>query len=300
MHDFAQLADRLVARFELTGTQMLETGIPDLKLLHQVSPVARSPLVFNSGIFITLKGRKLIYMSGRSLHYDAGTYIAVGLPLAMECETIASPEEPLIAFYVNVDLVVLRSLASAIGGVPEVSDSLPIHTAPICSQMNDLIGRLVACLESPEDTAALGKGLVREVIYRALTGPAGPALHGLLNGDSQTARIALIMQTLNARLSERFSVEDMAQLAGMSASSFHRAFREVTDDTPLQYLKKVRLSRASTLMASENYRVSTAAAAVGYESAAQFSRDFKSHFGLPPGDVRKLGYAMFRTGLGNS
>lgn len=88
----------------------------------------------------------------------------------------------------------------------------------------------------------------------------------------------------------------MAALAGMSSSAFHRAYQQIARDTPLQYLKKVRLSRASDMITRENVRVSTAASAVGYESAAHFSRDFKSHFGISPVDARRRGYA-FHPGL---
>ena len=127
-----------------------------------------------------------------------------------------------------------------------------------------------------------------------MQGPAGPALQGLLTRDGHTSRIARAMEALHASFADRISVEEMADLAGMSPSTFHRAFREVTDDTPLQYLNKVRLTRASALSALENVRISAAAGEVGCESPAQFSRDFKSRFGVSPAGARKLGYTFVR------
>lgn len=65
----------------------------------------------------------------------------------------------------------------------------------------------------------------------------------------------------------------------MSVASFHVRFRELTGMTPLNYMKSVRLHQARLLMARDGHSVATAAAAVGYVSASQFSREFKRHFG---------------------
>jgi AraC-like DNA-binding protein len=70
--------------------------------------------------------------------------------------------------------------------------------------------------------------------------------------------------------------------AGMSVSAFHRHFNLVTGRSPLQYLKRVRLDHARRLMAHDGYDAGTAARAVGYESASQFSREFKRLFGVTP------------------
>ena len=60
------------------------------------------------------------------------------------------------------------------------------------------------------------------------------------------------------------------------------AFKEVTSDSPLQYLKKIRLSKARDVMVQHGMRASAAADRVGYESASQFSREFKRYFGQSP------------------
>ena len=61
----------------------------------------------------------------------------------------------------------------------------------------------------------------------------------------------------------------------MSAAALHHDFKLVTASSPLQYLKRNRLDRARRLMAQDGYNAGTAARAVGYESASQFSWEFK-------------------------
>ena len=68
----------------------------------------------------------------------------------------------------------------------------------------------------------------------------------------------------------------------MSASSFHHHFRSLTGSSPVQFQKRLRLNEARRLMFVEHSDAATAALAVGYESASQFSREFRRQFGASP------------------
>ena len=71
----------------------------------------------------------------------------------------------------------------------------------------------------------------------------------------------------------------------MSVSSFHSNFKAVAAVSPMQYLKSIRLHKARALMIQDGIGASNAASAVGYESASQFSREFKRYFGCNPTDL---------------
>jgi AraC-like DNA-binding protein len=58
--------------------------------------------------------------------------------------------------------------------------------------------------------------------------------------------------------------------------------------SPLQYFKSVRLGKARLLMVQDGCTASAAAFAVGYESAPQFSREYKRRFGVSPSQDAKL------------
>ena len=68
---------------------------------------------------------------------------------------------------------------------------------------------------------------------------------------------------------------------------FHRAFKEITSASPMQYLKIVRLAKAKNLMVQENMKADIAADRVGYESSSQFSREFKRYFGQSPAEMMR-------------
>lgn len=282
MSDLAELAQQLVERHDLDTLGAVETAMPGVRLFFHDQPVARGPLLYTSGIVVLVTGRKVAFLGNQRFAYDPENYLTLGLPLAMECETAASEADPLFAIYIEVDPVLLRDVALAMD--LDLDASAPrepaIAAAPLEPEMRDAVRRLMRHLLSDGDTAVLGEGTRREIVYRALQGDAGRALGSLLKKDGQAERVAEVMQSMHDRLAERISVDAMARMAGMSSSVFYRVFRNLTNDTPLQYLKKVRLSKARDLILRDGQRVSAAAAAVGYESPAQFSRDFRNHFGI--------------------
>ncbi|MCG8620065.1 MAG: AraC family transcriptional regulator, partial [Desulfobacterales bacterium] len=76
---------------------------------------------------------------------------------------------------------------------------------------------------------------------------------------------------------------------GMSKSTFNQHFRSVTEMSPLQFQKWMRLHEARRLMLSENQDAASAALLVGYESPSQFSREYSRQFGAPPKqDIKNL------------
>ena len=96
---------------------------------------------------------------------------------------------------------------------------------------------------------------------------------------------------MERNLDTKIGMDDLADIANMSLSAFHRAFKEIAGESPLQYLKQLRLNTARNLIAYKGEPAYLAARHVGYESATQFSREFKRFFGLPPSRVAELPYS---------
>ena len=79
----------------------------------------------------------------------------------------------------------------------------------------------------------------------------------------------------------------------MSTPTFHSHFKAVTNTSPIQYLKSIRLHQARLLMVRKGMTAAAACNEVGYESASQFSREFKRLFGLSPAEEAKRMKANF-------
>jgi transcriptional regulator GlxA family with amidase domain len=98
---------------------------------------------------------------------------------------------------------------------------------------------------------------------------------------SNMQRIAHVIHILKTKFSEPVRVEDLAEVAHMSPSSFHFHFKEATAMSPLQYQKRLRLLEARRLLLVEGADAASAAYRVGYESASQYSREYSRMFGAP-------------------
>ena len=152
----------------------------------------------------------------------------------------------------------------------------------MADDMLDSCKRLMLALHSDLDTKLLGESLLNEIVYRVLTGTEGHVLFNLAHHDGQYARVAKAMNKMHQSYADGLTVQHLAEEANMSISAFHSAFRKVTLESPLQYLKKVRLNKAKELIQLEGRRVNDAAHSVGYTSTSQFSREFKRHFNMTP------------------
>jgi AraC-like DNA-binding protein len=157
-----------------------------------------------------------------------------------------------------------------------------VTTRPLSSQLSGTMIRLLECLLCPLDSRVLGRDIVREIVYRALREDQDGALRALANRNEHFVRIARVLREVHADSGRPLTVESMAKRAGMSVAAFHYNFKLVSGSSPLQYLKRIRLDRAKRLMIQDGYKANTAAKAVGYESASQFSREFKRQFGVTP------------------
>lgn len=105
-------------------------------------------------------------------------------------------------------------------------------------------------------------------------------------------RIARIIKMLRGRPQGPWSVDAMAQSAGMSRTSFNTRFRAVLGEPPMAYLTELRLRRAAGYLATTNKSVREIAHLVGYDNEASFSKAFSRLFGRPPGEYRRTRLAV--------
>jgi len=81
---------------------------------------------------------------------------------------------------------------------------------------------------------------------------------------------------------ENISVSILAKKTDLSVSSFHRIFKEIMGCAPIDYLIRLRIEKATELLAKGNIRVIDAAMAAGFENSSYFSRKFKEIMGTTP------------------
>lgn len=260
------------------------TVINGVNLLRISKSYPRAPVVYEPCIIIVGQGRKIGYLGDRVYHYDPYNYLVLSVPLPFECETVATPEEPLLAVSISVDPAMLAELLMEMDENPSVKGSIPrgIYSTKLTHELTSAVTRLLESLKSPTDSRILGPQIVKEIIYRVLCGEQGGALKAVALRHSRFSQIARVLKRIHTEYPTSLDVETMAEEATMSVSAFHQNFKAVTSISPLQYLKSIRLHKARMLMLQDGLNAYNAAEKVGYESASQFSREFKRMFGSSP------------------
>jgi len=260
------------------------TLIDGVGVARHSSSLPRTSVIYEPVIVFVGQGSKRSYLGDQVFVYDPSTYFVLSVPLPAECEWDGTPEEPVLVLGIKIDPSTLGEVLLAMDEPLPPLLELPraVTTHSLGDQLSSAVIRLLECLKCPLDSRTLGRQIVREVIYRVLREEKDGALRAFASRNGNFMRIARVLKEVHAESARQFTVQSMSRQAGMSIAAFHHNFKLVAGSSPLQYLKRIRLDRAKRLMMHDGYNVSGAARAVGYESASQFSREFKRQFGVTP------------------
>ena len=239
----------------------------------------------------TAQGGKRLFLGDRVIDYNAGQYIVVTVDLPVSGQvTQASPDEPFVGFGLPLRPALIAELLLEAGPVLGKSDTPSgIVMSDVDDGLLDAVVRLLRLYGDPLDYKILGPAAEREVHWRLLTGPQGDTIRQIGLADSRLSLVGRAIGWIRGHYDQVIRIEDLAAEVGMSVSSLNRHFRAVTEMSPVQYQKRIRLQEARLqLMASPN-DVQAVGYAVGYDSPSQFSREYRRMFGSPPGqDVARL------------
>jgi len=277
--DLAALATRQLPRSNARSPQYVRP-LPNLGIPRQDRPTSFEAAIYDPVIILILQGRKETVLGGESFTMSVGQCLLVSHDLPVVARVIKTPY---LALIFDLDLETLRELYEkmsepiASGGE---SRSLAVHQCD--AQIVDALQRGLALAGSPMDEAVLGPLVSREIHYRLATAPFGGMLRDLIRHDSHASAIARAIAQLRRDFRAPVEIPALARKVGMSASSFHKHFKAITASSPLQYRKSLQLLEARRLLRSGTRSVTEAALDVGYESPAQFSRDYTRKFGASP------------------
>jgi len=280
------LRDRMIAllRELAPGEGYTLTPLPDVRLLRADRSLSRTPVLYEPGVVIVVQGRKRGLLGDEVFVYDAQHYLVVSVPVPFTMETDASADEPLLAIYFRLDHAVAAELCVQIDESRGVSSATPrgLYASPMEDALSASVLRLLEALANPPEADVLGAALVREIYYRILSGAQGGSLRAALAQEGKFGMVARAIRMIHSRYREPLTIDELASEAAMSAPTFHAHFRTMTGTSPMRYVQSTRLHQARLLMLRQHTTAAAAANAVGYESASQFSREFRRLFGRPP------------------
>ena len=266
------------------------TSIEGVDVFRADKPSDIRCVIYHPCIIIVAQGRKRATVGNHRFEYSPARYLVLPVSLPINSQVLeASPESPFLSFSIRVEPTALAEIASLVDQV-ESDDTIAARGIAVSDTGPELLDasiRLLSCLSSDVDSKVLAPQIVREILYRVLTGPQGGLLRGLGSRSARLNQVSRALSLIHNEYERPIEVAEMAAAASMSESTFYAAFKSVTSHSPLQYVKEIRLNRARQLILWEHASAKQAATRVGYESASQFSREFRRRFGRPPVAERK-------------
>jgi AraC-like DNA-binding protein len=239
---------------------------------------------------VIVQGNKRALVADREYRFREGWYIAYGMDLpAISHISGASAKTPHLVLSIPLDRYLLSQLASEVKPRPADNAYKGLTVAKAGSDMLEACLRLLNLLDTPERIPVLAPMTMREIHYYLLAGPEGENFRLLGTAESPNNQIARAVSWLREHYRELFSLAALAAQVNMSQPSLCRHFSRITGTSPLQFQKRLRLYEAQRLMLAEDKSAETAAYEVGYDSPAQFNREYKRQFGEPPRrDIQKM------------
>lgn len=263
----------------------LVTPIEGLFLMRSTCERLPYHVMYKPALCITLQGAKQVLFGDKLFDYGEMQALAVSVEIpGVGRVTRASVREPYLGVVLQLDLGILREVSAQLSPPPKPTGNarMGVFAMDVVGPLADCIGRIIQMLGTPQAAPILFPAIMREVSYWLLTGERAGEICKLASPKGRTQRITEAISLLRKDIARPIRIEQLADTAQMSPSSFYQHFKLLTSLTPIQYQKQMRLLEARRLMVETGANVTGAAYRVGYESLSQFSREYARMFGTPP------------------
>ncbi|MFG6359739.1 AraC family transcriptional regulator [Taurinivorans muris] len=258
-------------------------SIKGVRLVRRDKSTDFAKCFYNPTCILVLQGKKHILYGNNHLVYSKGQCVISCMDIPVSSRVVeASPYEPFVVLILELDFNLISQLIMESKLSHAVDDNEKcLAVMDTDEALLDAFYRLACLIEKPYDEF-LSSIIIKEIYYRLITGPLGSQLQLISMKGTYANQIVQAIGYLKENFKEKLNIEDVAKQVNMAPSTFYRNFRRVTQVSPLQYQKQLRLYEAQRLMLSGAYNAESAAYVVGYASVIQFSREYKKMFGNPP------------------
>jgi len=267
------------------------TAIPGVLVSRMDDGGSQDESTTGTILAVVAQGTKRISVGGTVHDYGAGQYLVASVDLPVSGHfTDATPEHPALGFGLELRPAVIAELmltaAAAEFPRPQRGESSPpaVAVGDTTSRLLDAILRMLRLLDHPSDISVLAPMIEREILWLIMSGEHGATVRQLGLADSSLSRVRHVVRWIREHFTESLRVDELAELARMSPSAFHRAFHAVTSMSPIQYQKSIRLQEARLRLIANPGEVGATAYSVGYDSPSQFSREYRREFGASPSE----------------
>ena len=182
----------------------------------------------------------------------------------------------------NIQIFRLKAIELAVVLSRAVSESGKIEDDDMFDTNNRYLKKLEGC-ESMKEISDILLGMTEQMSGSIFS------FHGVRHFSALRKAERFIWENYTKKI----SLKEIANVSGLSASYFSTIFREEMGENLSNYLNRLRVEKAASMLLSTNMSISEIAAACGFEDQSWFSKIFKNNTGITPGKYRELGYGGY-------
>ena len=200
-------------------------------------------------------------------------------------------DEPLRTLHVHVEAGIFRRFAMEVAdrdpGSIELVDALA-ETDPLIEAIGKSLGRE---LETPSPAGPLfadgaAQVLAAHILRNYCAFPIAPTKR---NSVFSARKLRQVRDYIEAHMDASVTLDDLAQVSGMSLYHFARSFKQATGETPHGFVTRLKLERAKRLLCETGMDMPQIARALGFSAAGHFASIFQKHIGMKPSTFREIG-----------
>ena len=182
-------------------------------------------------------------------------------------------------------LTLRRRLLARVGHVSQSCPLAPLHGRVLVDPMITGLVEQLAASTRPEDET-LNRSAITTLVLSLIRMSRTRAL-GARVGGLTPSQLGRVRDHVEARLATPLRLPELAEVAGLSAFHFARAFKASMGAPPGEWIRMRRLTVAQALLEDGAQSITDVAAAVGYESPSRFARAFRAATGQSPSRFRR-------------
>lgn len=268
----ADLLSHVLAQLRLTGDKVQSTSLPGHHAVQLDPKMAHVVVIEDGELWVHADGGETIQVRTNEL------LLLPHGPREVRLVTTGTPATIIdCSFWFDSD--------SRRGTALALPPRIHVREQDCAAWLKPIVGFMMAEAADHQAGAALMVSrLIDLVVIRTLRswvhqGHTSGWLGGLVD-----ARIARAVKAIHENPRERWSIDRLAGIAGMSRSSFYDRFTTLVGQSPQRYSNEWRLGLARELLGKRDARVGQVGLSVGYRSEAAFSRAYKAFHGHSPRD----------------
>ena len=101
-------------------------------------------------------------------------------------------------------------------------------------------------------------------------------------------RIKKVLDHIEENLGTSLELKELAAVACLSPSQFHRQFKRQTGRTPFKFVEELKMNKAYQIIMQERWMIHELSDRFGYRDYETFSRAFKKYFHFSPDDLKAI------------